>query len=176
LHGRGRTIDLVTIPVKPPARTTDYIPLALILGCAALAATALRMPSPSEHAMLWMSEFMGIYLVFFAMLKLFDLNGFAECFRNYDLLARSLPGYAHFYPFLELTLGLAYLARFQLKAVSALMLALSLFGALGVFLALWSRVKVNYACMGTARKVPLSRLALVENLGMAAMAAAMLLM
>jgi hypothetical protein len=124
----------------------------------------------------WMSEFTGIYLVFFAMLKLFDLNGFAECFRNYDLLAKSLPGYAHFYPFLELTLGLAYLARFQPMAVSTLMLALSLFGALGVFLALWSRVKVNYACMGTALKVPLSRIALVENLGMAVMAAAMLLM
>lgn len=154
----------------------DYIPLALVAGCAALAATALRMPSPHGHAMPWMSEFMGLYLVFFAMLKLFDLNGFTECFRVYDLLARWLPGYAYVYPFVELALGLAYLARFQIMAVSALMLALSLLGALGVGLALRSGVSANYACLGTALKVPLSRVALVENLGMAAMAAAMLWM
>lgn len=163
-------------PPQQPQRWPDSIPLALVVGCAALAATALRLPLPSGHGMAWMSAFMGIYLVFFAMLKLFDLNGFAECFRRYDLLARALPGYAYLYPFLELTLGLAYLARFHPMATSALMLALALVSSLGVLRALRSGVKAPYACMGTALKVPLSRIALLENLGMAAMAAAMLVM
>jgi len=49
------------------------------------------------------------------------------------------------------------------------------FGAIGVFRALRSGLDVNCACMGSALDVPLSTVAVVENVGMTLMAAAMLL-
>jgi hypothetical protein len=49
------------------------------------------------------------------------------------------------------------------------------FGSLGVFHALRQGLDLECACLGTVLHVPLSTVALVEDLGMAAMAAAMLL-
>jgi hypothetical protein len=51
-----------------------------------------------------------------------------------------------------------------------------LWGALGVIRALTKGMNVSCACLGTVLKVPLSTVALVEDLGMAGMAGAMLLM
>lgn len=47
------------------------------------------------------------------------------------------------------------------------------FGALGVIRALARGLDVNCACMGNILRVPLSIVALTEDLGMAAMAALM---
>ncbi len=46
---------------------------------------------------------------------------------------------------------------------------------LGVIRALSKRLDIECACLGTVLKVPLSTVALVEDLGMAAMAAGMLI-
>jgi hypothetical protein len=48
------------------------------------------------------------------------------------------------------------------------------FGSLGVINALRKGLDLECACMGTVLKVPLSTVALIEDLGMAAMAAGML--
>jgi hypothetical protein len=50
------------------------------------------------------------------------------------------------------------------------------FGALGVVSALRRGLDIECACMGTVLHVPLSTVALVEDLGMAGMAGAMLAM
>ena len=63
--------------------------------------------------MSWMHDFMGFFLVVFSMFKLFDLEGFADGFQMYDPLARPIRPYAYLYPFVELGLGLGYLAHWQ---------------------------------------------------------------
>jgi len=122
-----------------------------------------------------MHNFMGLFLVMFSMLKLFDLPGFANGFQKYDLLAKRLRLWALIYPFLELGLGLAYLKRWQLETVYLTTIFLMSFGALGVFSALKKGLNVKCACMGTSLSVPLSTVAIVEDLGMVAMAIVMLL-
>lgn len=119
---------------------------------------------------------MGLFLVVFAMFKLFDLKGFANGYSMYDLLARRWRGWAYVYPFLELGLGLAYLARWEPMVVYGATVILLAFGALGVLSALRRGLDVDCACMGTVLHVPLSTVALLEDLGMAAMAGSMLLM
>ena len=121
-----------------------------------------------------MHHFMGIFLVNFSMLKLFNLSGFADGFQMYDLLAKRFRPYALVYPFIEFALGLGYLSFWRPSVVYATTTVVLTFGALGVINALRKGLDLNCACMGTILKVPLSTVALTEDLGMAAMAAVML--
>jgi YHS domain-containing protein len=158
-------------------RWRDYLPLVVIVGLAMLAALAKQGHyAAGWHGMEWMHDFMGFFLVMFSMFKFFDLDGFADGFQMYDLLAKRVRAYAYVYPFLELALGLGYLAHWQPVAVYSATVALMVFGSLGVFRALARGLDLECACMGTVLKVPLSTVALVEDLGMAAMAAVMLWM
>ncbi len=120
-----------------------------------------------------MHAFMGFFLIVFAMFKLFDLPGFADGFQMYDLLAMRFRPYAYAYPFIELGLGLSYLAAWDRPWLYATTIAVMLWGSLGVIGALRRGLDVNCACMGNVLKVPLSTVALTEDLGMALMAAAM---
>jgi hypothetical protein len=160
-HGRG-------------SRWTDYVPLLVIVVLTLLAACAKQNAYPGPwNWMEWMHDFMGFFLVVFAMFKFFDLPGFADGFQMYDLLARPLRPYAYVYPLLELGLGLGYLSRWQPALIYGATLGLMIFGALGVLNALRKGLDLECACLGTVLKVPLSTVALVEDLGMALMAGAM---
>lgn len=155
-------------------RLADYGPLAVLLGVTLLAASARQTVAPEWSWIAWMHDFMGLFLVVFAMLKLFSLSGFVDGFSMYDLLARRLRVWGYVYPFLELGLGLAYLARWQPVVTYSVTVALLAFGAFGVLDALRRGLDVECACMGSVLHVPLSTVALFEDLGMAVMAGAML--
>lgn len=119
---------------------------------------------------------MGFFLVTFAMVKLFDLRGFVDGFRSYDLLASRFRAYGYLYPLIEFGLGLAYLAQWQPLVISAITVGVTVVSGLGVILALRRGQDVHCACMGSILKVPLTVVAAAENGAMAAMAAAMLVM
>ncbi len=163
-------------PSAPARNWRDYLPLFVLLAVSFLVAVALRRSyGPDANPAHFMHDCMGFFLVVFALLKLFDLRGFADGFQMYDLLARRFRPYALLYPFLELALGLAYLAFWRPTTVYAATIILLGFGALGVVSALRRGLDVHCACMGNTLKVPLSTVALVEDFGMALMALAMLL-
>lgn len=155
----------------------DYVPLLVIvaLTLAAAAAKQAHYGGPWDW-MAWMHDLMGFFLVVFSMFKFFNLTGFADGFQMYDLLAKRARAYAYLYPFLELGLGLGYLSHVRPGFVYAATAVLMIFGSLGVFHALRRNLDLDCACMGTALNVPLSTVALVEDLGMAAMAIAMLVL
>lgn len=157
---------------------TDYVPLLVIIALTLLAACAKQtayFPSVGGwNWMSWMHDFMGFFLVVFSMFKFFNLESFADGFQMYDLLAKPLRLYACVYPFIELGLGLGYLAHWPPGAIYIATLVVMIFGSLGVLHALRKGLDLDCACMGTVLRVPLSTVALLEDLGMAAMAAAML--
>ncbi|MEO8205523.1 MAG: MauE/DoxX family redox-associated membrane protein [Chthoniobacterales bacterium] len=154
----------------------DYIPLLVIIALTILAACAKQVAyGQGWHWMPWMHDFMGFFLVVFSMFKFFNLEGFADGFQMYDLLAKPFRPYAYIYPFIELGLGLGYLAFWQPRAIYITTIVVMLFGSLGVFNALRKKLDIECACLGTVLQVPLSTVALVEDLGMVVMAAAMLL-
>jgi hypothetical protein len=160
-HGRG-------------AHLLDYLPLMVIIGLSLLAASAKQADSGSWALMPWMHNFMGIFLVVFSMFKFFDLPGFADGFQMYDLLAKPFRPYAYVYPFIELGLGLGYLSHWQPRIIYLATVIVMVWGALGVIRALMKGLDLECACMGTILKVPLSTVALLEDLGMAVMAGGML--
>lgn len=153
-------------------RSFKYWPLICLVLIAALIALVL---SYRTFEMGWMHYFMGIFLAQFAMLKLFNLNQFADGFQKYDLIASRSRAYAYLYPFIELGLGLSYLSFFHPQATYIVTIVVLGIGAIGVIKALKQGLELRCACMGTVLDVPLSTVTLVEDIGMVAMAAFLLL-
>lgn len=116
----------------------------------------------------------GFFLVFSAF-KFLDPHGFADAYASYDLLAKRWHGYGFIYPFLELGLGLAYLFRVAPTATHLATIIVMGFSSLGVLAALRSKRRIVCACLGTVLNLPMSTITLVEDLGMVAMAALMLI-
>lgn len=117
----------------------------------------------------FMTAFMGVFFVVFAIFKLLDLRGFVSSYIGYDLIAKHSTAYAYLYPFIELGLGVAYLSNAPIS-ISWVTLALMLIGALGVGQQLLRGSKIKCACLGTYIKLPLTTVSLTEDLLMAAMA------
>lgn len=152
-----------------------YWPLFALILVAAFAATALDYGVISIGPHAWMHYFMGIFLCQFAMLKLFNPSGFADGFQKYDLLAQQSRAYAYVYPWIELVLGLSYLAFVVPTVTYIVTIIVMLVGLVGVVRALQRGLDVRCACMGTVLDVPLSTVTLSEDIGMGAMALYMLL-
>jgi copper chaperone CopZ len=149
-----------------PAEVKAYYPLALVMGLIALASFA------GES---WMMGFMaGFYLVFGAF-KLLDVPGFANAYAGYDVVAKVFKPWGYAYPVIELALGFAFLFYYQMNLATWIALMLSLVGAVGVIQSVMRKETIQCACLGTVFNLPMSTVTIVENLGMAAMAAWMLI-
>lgn len=154
-------------------KITRYLPLFVLVAVSALSSLALVW-GRSLGWMEGMQLFMGLLFSLFAMLKLFHLPRFVEGFRMYDWIAKRWRGYAYLYPFIELTLGLAYLSGVEPTVVNILTIVITSIGAFGVCRALKAGLDLRCACMGTILDVPLSTVTLTEDIGMAIMALAMI--
>ena len=152
----------------------DYWPLAALVLVSALAATALASGSGRAGMVGWMHFYMGIFLVVFALLKLFDLEGFKDGFAMYDVVAKRQSAYGYVYPFIELGLGLAFLAFIVPTIVYVLTILVFGVGAIGVVLALRQGLDIECPCMGNVLSVPLSTVTLTEDGLMIVMAAVLL--
>ncbi len=144
----------------------DFKPLGVILAVILVMALAINYRSPIG----FMHNFMGVFFMVFAMFKLFDLPGFVKGFAMYDIVTRKFWQYGVAYPFIEMILGVLYLSGTALMVTDVMTLALMCLSAAGVMKALGSGMDVQCACLGTALKVPLSTVSIVENAGMGLMA------
>ena len=84
--------------------------------------------------MIWYFESItsAYFFVIFSLFKLLNIKGFATSFSNYDLIASRLPIYGTIYPFIELTLGICFLANFGLLYVNVLTLIVMSVGSIGI--------------------------------------------
>lgn len=154
-------------------RIADYWPLVVLITISVLGAYAASV-GVNATSMGFMHYFMGIFLIIFAMLKLFHPAGFADGFQMYDVLAQRARAYAYVYPYIELGLGLAYLSFFAPVFTYLATIIVFGFGAFGVVRALRDGLDINCPCMGTILSVPLSTVTLSEDVAMIAMAVVML--
>jgi copper chaperone CopZ len=149
----------------PLAWARTYYPLFLVLGLVALAAFAGGN---------WMTDFMAGFFIVFGAFKLLDVPAFASAYRRYDVVAKAVPQWGYAYPFVEIALGFAFLFHWRTAPVLWATLILSLVGAVGVIRSVLGKETIQCACLGTVFKLPMSTVTIIENLGMAAMAAWML--
>ena len=160
--------------IAPRKKEHDLRPLFVIVGylIAATIFKAILTSDLSRESL--MRDSMGFFFIIFSMFKFFNLQGFAEAFSSYDLLAKRFRLYAVAYPFLELILGGLYLSGRGLLFANLLTLGIMSIGTLGVYRALRSDHQFQCACLGSVLKLPMTVVTLVENIAMGAMALLML--
>ncbi|HEX7846594.1 MAG TPA: MauE/DoxX family redox-associated membrane protein, partial [Chitinophagaceae bacterium] len=107
--------------------------------------------------------------------KFLNLRGFADSYGNYDIIAKKWPGWGYIYPFVELGFAVLLLTGFQPIIVNAVIFVVMLVSCIGVFQSLLSKKRFQCACLGTVIKLPLSKVALVEDLLMVGMSLAMII-
>jgi len=110
-----------------------------------------------------MSHFMGFVLVFFGLIKLSDIAGFAHGFTQYDPFAKRSLTYAQAYPFIEILLGVLFIS--QLLILPATLVTLVVYGASlwGALQSLLKKESLHCVCLGTYFKLPLSTVSIIES-------------
>jgi copper chaperone CopZ len=166
--------ELSAAPAKSWLQT--YQPLLLILGFILVSSVLVQVGQNRDAV--WhetMRYFMAGFFLVFSFFKLLDIRAFATAYAGYDLLAAKWHGWGLVYPFVELGLGLAYLANWNPVFTHVATLAVMGFSAIGVIKAVLSKTKIQCACLGTVFQLPMSTVTIVEDVGMVLMAVVMLL-
>lgn len=145
-----------------------YLPLMIVIAFAASMSVAIMQTCLSLN---FMNGFMGFFFCLLAMFKMFDIPGFVKGFQMYDVIGKRIRFYACLYPFIELILGLGYLANTLPLVVNSITLVVMIVSAIGVISSVLRGMNVRCACLGTTLNVPLSSVSIVENIGMGIMAA-----
>jgi hypothetical protein len=104
-----------------------------------------------------------------------DIEGFKEGYSTYDLLAQKVPAYGYVYPFIELLFGLTMILLPFSRGILIAEFIVMAFSGLGVAIKLAKKEPFICACLGTFLKVPLTKVTLIEDFGMAGLALLMLL-
>lgn len=156
----------------------SYRPLIVILStiiAATIALTVKDFQLESASILNTIRYFMIGFFLTFASFKLMDLKGFAQGYSTYDLLARKWFNYGYLYPFIELFFGLGMIVT-ESRLLLITELILMSFSGLGVAIKLAKKEKFQCACLGTFLKVPLTKITLIEDFGMALLALLMLIL
>ena len=147
-------------------------PLFLVLFAISISSWLLSKNSYSIDN--FMNYFMGIYFIVFGASKIIDLKNFPKSFAMYDPIASNFSFYGWAYPFVELALGLMFIAQFfPFVAIVSTIILLSI-TTYGVIKVLMSDTEIECACLGTWMKLPMTKATFIENFIMLFMAAWML--
>jgi hypothetical protein len=125
--------------------------------------------------MQWMRHFMAGFFLIFSFFKFLNLNGFAESYSMYDIVAKKWKGYGYVYAFIELGLGIAYLTDINpliTNLVTSIVMSVSIIGVLQSVL---NKKKIKCACLGAVFNLPMSTITIIEDALMIAMSLIMLI-
>ena len=158
-----------------------YAPLIGVFTAVISATLILAFTRKSFASDELMRSFMAFFFLTFGGFKAYNLSGFEEAFKMYDLIAKKSDIYAKLYPFIELGLGVSYLflsfnsirtLEIATHSITVLIMAI---GAIGVLDKLKEREEIPCACLGNVFNIPMTWVTLGEDLLMAGMAAWMLI-
>ena len=121
-----------------------------------------------------MFDFMGLFFIVFSFFKFLDYNGFGPAFAQYDPIAKRSLIYGKMYPFIETSLGIMFLFRWQIKTALIITLVILSITTIGVINTFLDKKKINCACLGTAIKLPMTEATLIENIIMLVMSVSMI--
>ena len=158
----------------PNKSFSTYKPLFLIVSFILGVSILVQYPFTDFSGMLLMRHFMAGFFIVFAFFKFLNLESFADSYQMYDIVAAKWKGWGFIYPFIELSLGVAYLINifpFYINLITIVVLGIS---SIGVIKSNLDNKKIKCACLGDVFNLPMSTVTIVEDLSMVAMALAML--
>ncbi len=153
------------------SKLETYKPLVIVFGYVFLVSAAFQIYHGSFHPHLFMNHIMGGFFIGLSFFKVLSLKAFADSFSSYDPIAKKVSGYGIIYPFIEIALGLMFIANMYLLAANIITIVILSATTFGVIKRLQSKTQIQCACLGTAFNLPLSFVTVAENGVMIAMAA-----
>ena len=152
-----------------------YKPLFIVFAFITGLATFTAWQHGQFNWIQWMNYFMGGFFITFSFFKLLDINGFADSYRTYDLLAKKVYGYAFVYPFIELGLGIAYIIGWQPFFTNIATIIVMAVSSVGVIQSILNKRKIRCACLGAVFNLPMSTITIFEDVLMIGMSGIMIL-
>lgn len=153
---------------RPDKEKKTYKPIVAVFAVTCGLALAVNwLLSQSIDPMMTFTLFISISMSVLAILKLRDLNAFANQFITYDILGMRWVRYAYIYPFVEALAGISMTAKVGLVVFAPAALLIGLIGAISVIKAVYiDKRDLKCACVGGSSNVPLGFISLTENLMM----------
>ena len=172
-HKTIQSVKIGNIPKKSIiTKIKDLAPLFfIILGISLLA--GIRQIENID-GMLYMMDWMGLFLLSFGMLKLVDLTGFATGFASYDIIAKRFKHYGYVFPFIEIGLGILYLTGLMFVLQNVTVLIIAVLGMYSAYKVITERLEIRCVCLGTLFHIPMTWATFIENFAMAVMIILML--
>lgn len=152
-----------------------YRPILLVFGYITGITLLAQLANESFLWMQWMNHFMAGFFLVFSFFKILNLNGFAESYAMYDVVAKRWSGYGYLYAFIELALGIAYLTGFNPILINAVTLIVMSVSIIGVLQSVLDNKKIKCACLGAVFNLPMSTITIIEDALMIGMSALMLI-
>ena len=152
-----------------------YKPLLVVFAFITLISLLSAYQDGTFTAMHWMNNFMAGFFITFSFFKILDLNGFADSYVMYDIVAKRVRAYAFVYPFIELGLGIAYLTGFNPVATNWITIIIMGMSVVGVVQSVLNKRQIQCACLGAVFNLPMSTVTIVEDVLMIGMAIVSLL-
>jgi methylamine utilization protein MauE/heavy metal-binding protein len=177
LIAKGATIVHADDKGLGPLTWKSYLPLITIIGIILLVALTIALQNfgtTPSFLPRFIAYFMSGFFLVFSMFKLIDLKGFTAGYSTYDLLAKRVFAYGYVYPFIELFFGLAMILNYQNPALLYAEIIIMVFSGAGVVIQIAKHEKFQCVCLGTFLKVPLTKVTVFEDLGMALLAVVLL--
>ena len=152
-----------------------YKPILLIFAFITVTTLAVQLRAEHFHPMIWMNHFMAGFFLVFSFFKLLNLQGFADSYSTYDIIAKRWRFYGYIYAFIELGLGLAYLANFFPVLTNTVTFVVMSISLVGVLQSVLNKRKIRCACLGDVFNLPMSTVTIIEDLLMILMSLFMLM-
>lgn len=168
--------DESEIQIETHTRTwlETYRPILLVFAYITGVSVATSIHNGTIHGEVWMSNFMAGFFLVFSFFKFLNLKAFAESYAMYDIIAKRIPLYGSIYPFIELSLGIAYLLNFSPIYTNLVTLIVMGVSAIGVIQSVLNKRTIQCACLGAVFNLPMSTVTIIEDLLMVMMAIIML--
>ncbi|WP_345953120.1 cation transporter [Mucilaginibacter sp. PAMB04168] len=153
-----------------------YKPIVLIFFYITLVSIIAGSTLLGFDEMLAMRVFMAGFFLVFSFFKLLNLDGFAESYAMYDVIARRFKSWGYVYALLELALGIAYAANISPVITNLVTLVVMSVSIIGVLQSVLNKKAIRCACLGAVFNLPMSTVTIIEDGLMIAMSAVMLWM
>ncbi|RZA00875.1 MAG: heavy-metal-associated domain-containing protein [Sphingobacteriaceae bacterium] len=173
-HHHGTTPGLTKEEEDNRSWVATYKPILIIFGYVTIIAVLAATSTGSFNWMTGMRVFMSGFFLTFSFFKMLNLQGFANSYAMYDVVAKKFSGWGYIYAFIELFLGIAYainLAPLTTNIITFVVMSISIIGVLQSVL---NKQKIQCACLGAVFNLPMSTVTIIEDALMIAMSAVMI--
>lgn len=150
-----------------------YKPVLLIFGYVSLISVLISVTGGFGW-MTGMRIFMSGFFLVFSFFKMLDINGFANSYSMYDIVAKKFKAWGYIYVFVELALGLAFAVGFNPLLTNLVTLVVMSISIIGVLQSVLNKRKIKCACLGAVFNLPMSTVTIIEDALMIAMSIVML--